>query len=91
MTDIIHNQANQRFETIIDEHTAYLSYAIINDDTLDYNHTIVPPELGGKGLGKALVKVALDYAASHNKKVVPSCSFVASHIQKNAEYQSLLA
>lgn len=90
MIDIIHNQTKQRFETVIDGHTAYLSYSIIDDNTLDYNHTIVPPKLGGQGLGKALAKVALDYATNHNKKVVPSCSFVANYIQKNAEHQSLL-
>lgn len=89
--DIIHNIAHQRFETTIDGITAYLSYAIIDDSTLNYNHTIVPKELGGRGLGTALVKHALDYAKENDKKVVPSCSFVASHINRCAEYQDLLA
>lgn len=88
---ITHNPTTQRFETTIDGHTAYLSYEAIDDTTLDYNHTIVPSELGGRGVGTALVKFALDYAKENNKAVVPSCSFVASFLQKHPEYQSLLA
>lgn len=91
MTNIIHNPTTQRFETTIDGHTAFLSYEVVDDDTLNYNHTIVPPELGGRGVGTALVKFALDHARDNGKAVVPNCSFVASYIQRRVEYQSLLA
>ena len=91
MTDITHNTDAGRFEITIDGHTGFLSYEVIDGDTLDYNHTIVPKELGGRGLGTALVKHALDYARNHDKKIVPSCSFVASCINRQDEYQSLLA
>ena len=40
---------------------------------------------------EVMVKHALDYANEHNKKVVPSCSFVASYINRRPEYQHLLA
>lgn len=87
---ITHNSTIQRFETTVDDITAYLSYDIVDDDTLNYHHTIVPSELGGRGLGSTLVKFALDYAQAHNKKVVASCSFVAHFIAKNPSYQALL-
>lgn len=87
--DITHNQDAQRFETTIDGHTGYISYQD-QGDTLVYDHTIVPSELGGKGVGSALVKHALDYARSHNKKVVPQCSFVATYIKKRPEYADLV-
>ena len=89
--NITHNTTAQRVETTIDGMTAYLSYQVAGDDTLIYDHTIVPKELGGRGLGTALVKHALDYANEHNKKIVPSCSFVASYINRRPEYQHLLA
>lgn len=88
---ITHNPATQRFETVIDGHTAFLSYQVIDDTTLNYNHTIVPSALGGRGIGSALVKFALDTAQAHHKKIVPSCSFVANYIDKHPNYQSLLA
>lgn len=87
---IIHNPTNQRFETTIDGVTAYLSYKSIDETTLDYNHTIVPAELGGKGLGSLLAKTALDYAKENGKKIIPSCSFVAKYLEKNPQYQELV-
>lgn len=87
--DITHNQAANRFETTIEGHTGFISYQD-QDDRIVYDHTIVPSELGGKGVGSALVKHALDYARSEGKKVVPTCSYVASYITKHAEYQDLL-
>ena len=87
--DIIHNQAASRFETTIDSQTGYISYQE-RGDTLVYDHTIVPQQLGGQGVGSALVKHALNYAREHDKKVVPQCSFVASYINKHPEYQDLV-
>lgn len=91
MTTIItHNTNTQRFETTIDGITAYLSYKILDNDTLKYDHTIVPEALGGRGIGSALVKHALDYALANNKKIVPACSFVLNYINKHTSYQSVL-
>lgn len=86
---ITHNESANRFETTIDGHTGYISYQE-RDDKLVYDHTLVPKELGGRGLGTALVKHALDYARAHDKKVVPQCSFVASYINRRPEYQDLV-
>lgn len=82
---ITHNPTTQRFETVIDRHTAFLSYENIDDNTLDYNHAIVPPELGWAGRGTDLVKFALDYARDNGKTIVPSCSFVARYLAKNPQ------
>lgn len=87
--DIVHNQSANRFETTIDGQTGYISYQD-RDGKLVYDHTIVPQQLGGQGVGSTLVKHALDYAREHDKKVVPQCSFVASYISKHPEYQDLV-
>lgn len=89
--NIKHNPTANRFETVIDGHTAYLSYNKVNDTTLDYNHTIVPSQLGGRGIGTALVKHALDYAKESGLKIVPSCSFVRHFISKHSDYADLVA
>lgn len=88
--NITHNPTAQRFETTIDGIGAYLSYQILDDDTLEYDHTIVPSELGGRGVGSALAEFALQFAQKTHKKVVPSCSFVAHYIAKHPEYQNVL-
>ena len=87
---ITHNEQAQRFETTIDGHIGYISYQK-RADALVYDHTIVPPALGGKGVGSALVKHALNYARDHDKKVVPQCSFVASYINNHPDYQDLVS
>ncbi len=86
---ITHDEQAKRFEISIDGHTGYISYQE-RDDTLVYDHTIVPQELGGRGIGSALVKHALNYAREQNKKVIPQCSFVSSYISKHPDYQDLL-
>ena len=86
---ITHNEQAQRFETTIDGHIGYISYQQ-RANALVYDHTIVPPALGGKGVGSALVKHALNYARDHGKKVVPQCSFVASYIETHPDYQDLV-
>lgn len=87
--DIVHDEQAKRFETSIDGHTGYISYQE-REGKLVYDHTIVPQELGGRGVGSGLVKHALDYAREQDKKVVPQCSFVASYISKHPEYQDLV-
>ncbi|MBO6224735.1 MAG: N-acetyltransferase [Psychrobacter sp.] len=87
--EIIHNQSANRFETSIDNQTGYISYQE-RGDALVYDHTIVPQALGGRGIGSALVKQALDYARENDKKVIPQCSFVSAYISKHPEYQDLL-
>lgn len=87
--EINHNQLANRFETSIDDQTGYISYKE-RGDTLVYDHTIVPQALGGRGIGSALVKHALNYARDNGKKVIPQCSFVSAYISKNPEYQDLV-
>jgi hypothetical protein len=54
-------------------------------------HTEVPEELGGKGVGRGLVKASLDYIASKDYQVAPLCPFVAKFMKKNPDYNHLLA
>lgn len=68
LPDIVHNPQTRRFELKKDGYTAFLSYSVHNSHTLAYEHTIVPPEIGGQGIGTALVKYALDYARQVDKK-----------------------
>ena len=88
--DITHNERANSFETTINGKTGYISYQD-QGERLVYDHTIVPSELGGQGVGSALVKHALNYAEAENKKVVPQCSFVAAYINKHPDYQHLLS
>jgi predicted GNAT family acetyltransferase len=87
--DIKHNPEHHRFEAAVDGHVAELTYRR-NGDRITLIHVGVPPELRNRGLGGALAKAALDYAAENQLKVIPLCPFVAAYIHNNSQYQQLL-
>jgi predicted GNAT family acetyltransferase len=88
--DITHNIAKHRFEVRIDGHEGELTYQLDGNRIL-FTHTGVPDEFQGRGIGAALVKAGLDYAAEQKFRVVPMCSFVAAYIKRHPQYQPLLA
>ena len=82
------NTERRRFELDADGHTAFSEYRR-DGGVLTVMHTEVPPALGGKGVGSALVRGLLDIARAQGLKVVPKCPFVAGYIDKHPEYADL--
>lgn len=80
-------EAAHRFELHVDGHTAVEVFERFPGG-IAYLHTIVPKELGGRGIGATLVKHILDYAAEQGLKVRPDCPFVKAYIDKHPEYQA---
>lgn len=90
MTDVISNNAAQhRFELEVDGHIA-AAYYERTGDVITFEHTEVPAELGGKGIGSKLVKGALDQVRADGLKVVAQCPFVKGWIGKHPDYADLL-
>lgn len=85
---VVLSEARSRFEMVIDGHVAYEEFERFPGG-IAYLHTIVPKELGGRGVGSALVRHVLDYAVEHQLKVRPDCSFVKAYIDKHPEYQAI--
>ena len=54
-------------------------------------HTIVPPEIGGRGIAGELVKELVADAREHGFAIVPQCSYVAVKFRENPEWADLLA
>jgi predicted GNAT family acetyltransferase len=91
MSDDVHdNPSRQRFELDLDGHTAFATYRRA-DGVLTILHTEVPKELNGRGIGSKLVRGVLDIARGEGLKVKPLCPFVASYMDKHAEYGDLRA
>ena len=89
MSDVVNNEGKHRFEITIDGHTGFIQYAKTGT-RIDFLHTEVPTELGGRGLGGQLAKAALDYARDAHLQVVASCPFVKTYIERHREYEPLL-
>lgn len=88
--EIIHNEEEKRFETVVDGVTAYISYVNYNKG-IELTHTIVPKEIGGRGVAAALVEHALQYAINKGVMVKPICSYVKVYIERHKEQYSSIA
>jgi predicted GNAT family acetyltransferase len=87
---IIHNAAAHRYELTVDGHLSVCEYEL-NDGMMNFTHTVVPPELRGRGIAEKLVRAALADARAAGRRVVPQCSYVAKFIERHPEFQDLLA
>ena len=86
---VLHETAAQRFVVQVEAFTAVAEYELA-DGRVIFTHTFVPPELRGRGLAERLVRAGLEWARAEGRRVVPQCSYVATFIQRHAEYQPLL-
>jgi len=81
---VVDNSTASRFETTVDGHRAELEYRR-TDDRLVLVHTEVPDEVGGQGVGGALVRAAIDHAHSRDLTVVPKCPFARGWLEKHPD------
>jgi predicted GNAT family acetyltransferase len=84
-----HNTAASRYEAVVDRHLSVCEYGL-DGDRMVFTHTLVPPELRGRGIAEKLVRTALADARAAGRKVVPACSYVAKFIERHREFADLL-
>lgn len=89
MNDIINNAGASRYELTLEGATARADY-VLDGDVITFTHTIVPPELEGRGIGSRLIAAALKDVREKGLKIVPQCSFVAHYIDSHPEEADLL-
>ena len=69
---------------------ATLNYTYAGDTKFIIDHTEVDASQAGKGLGKILVKAAVDFARQNHLKVLPLCPYAKSVFDKTTEYEDVL-
>ena len=84
-----HNAAAHRYEAVVDGHLSLCEYELVGGKMI-FTHTVVPPELRGRGIAEQLVRTALADARAAGRKVVPACSYVAKFIERHKEFADLL-
>lgn len=87
---LVNNEVSRQFELVIDNVKAKIEYDL-QRDRMFLLHTEVPPALGGRGVGNAIVEKTLHYLDENNLKLVPLCPFVAAFVKKHPEWKRLLA
>jgi predicted GNAT family acetyltransferase len=85
-----HEPEAQRFVVEAAGGTGVIRYRELAGRVLDFNHTFVPPALRGGGIASRLTEHALDYARAHGYRVIASCPFVATFIERHPRHRDLL-
>ena len=86
---LIHNKEEKRYEFHIENITAFIEYER-NKDVLSLTRTIVPKELAGRGIAKALCIAVMEEIETQGLKMKPECSYIVSFVEKYPEYQKLI-
>jgi uncharacterized protein len=81
-TDIVHNDAHDRFELVDRDQRAELTYRT-EGDRLVLVSTQVPEEWRNQGIGGRLVQAAVTMARRDDLEVDPQCSFAAAWMEQN--------
>jgi predicted GNAT family acetyltransferase len=89
MPTVVDNTAAQRLEIADGGAIAFLTYRM-KDGAVEYLHSETPPELRGRGLAGALAKFALERDKAAGRKVIPTCPFVKTYIDRHPEYAALV-
>lgn len=69
---------------------AELTYSKAGDHLIIIDHTGVPRELAGKGIGQALVERAVADARASGKSILPLCPYAAAQFRRHPEWSDLL-
>ena len=85
-----HDENLRLFIAELEGHQATVAYRPVDKTTLDFQSTYVPHVLRGRHVGTQLVRYALNWAKERGLRVVPSCWFVGSVVERHPEYREML-
>jgi predicted GNAT family acetyltransferase len=69
---------------------AEMVYTMPSADKMIIEHTEVSDELRGQNIGYQLVHTGVEYARTHNLKIIPLCPFANSVFKKKPEFADTL-
>lgn len=69
---------------------AEMTFSKAGTGVLSIDHTGVPKELSGMGVGLALVEHMVRDAHERHLKIIPVCPFTKATLQKHKEWQDIL-
>lgn len=94
MVKVVHDSSKSIFRAILqEEEVGHLQYRMLNQNSsksVDFFHTHTNPVAQGRGVAARMVQNGLQWAKDNNLRVIPSCSYVASYIDKNPQWKSSL-
>ncbi len=64
---------------------------VLRDSARVAEHTMVPTEIGGRGVAARLVDALIADARAEGFRIVPQCSYVAAQFKRHPEWDDLRA
>jgi predicted GNAT family acetyltransferase len=90
-TEVIHNEALQRYEILLEgEKVGHADYKV-DGNVLVFDHTEVDPAQQGKNLAGILMRAALDDVRERGLMMRPVCSYVVKFVERYDDYADLVA
>ncbi len=73
------------------EHSGHLDWVARGEGVRAATHTLVPPEIGGRGVAAKLVEAMVADAREHGFRIDPLCSYVEAMFRRNQDWGELRA
>ncbi len=86
-----HEPAAHRFVIGLTEGEGVLRYQMRSQRVMDLLSTHVPEAARGRGIGGKLVEAALNHARASRLRVIATCWYVETWVERHPEYRELLA
>ncbi|MBP1885249.1 GNAT family N-acetyltransferase [Sinorhizobium mexicanum] len=90
--DIVNEEINAkgRYSATVEGYTGEMTYSRSSPSLIIIDHTLVPDELRGKGVGQALAKHAVEEARKGGWKIIPLCPFMRAQAMRHPEWQDAI-
>jgi predicted GNAT family acetyltransferase len=83
--EVSDRKALNRYEIRVGGEVAGIADYRLDGDRINFVHTEIDSEHGGKGLGSRLVEFAVTDARSRDLEIIPSCPFVKSWVEEHPD------
>lgn len=80
-----------RYVAQIGAHTAELTYTWLGPGRMSLDHAGVPEEIGGRGVGTALVAHAVAQARARGFRLVARCPFAVAQFKRHPDWADVAA
>lgn len=90
MTDMILTDEGSKLTAEVDGLELKIDYSWERPGVMRVEFVQVPRELGGRGLGTALVGALVEKARAEDFRLVPICGFAKAQLARHAEWQDVL-
>lgn len=83
---IVHDAEQHQFAIVSDDQVRGVAhYTLLGEGGIDFDHTVVDPELRGSGLSGLLAHRALTDDIVRGRRIQASCWFIEGYLAKHPE------